>query len=165
MKINQKMIVYSLSAFLIATGIVYIMVAYSEYQDYKELADLGIMGGTVEQIVETTFFIISGAIYFGLCIWVLKSGKSKILPYVASIVVSIALIVIYIASRTMGVPIVGVEYYVGRLDILSKVLQVIVIGISGFAIYNIKISSTIKGINKWFKPLSNIYFAICFSFC
>lgn len=148
MKINQKIIVYSLSVFLIATGIVYMMVAYSEYQDYKELADLGIIGGTAEQQVETTFFIVSGAIYFGLCVWVLKYGKDKILPYITSIVVSIALIAIYIASRTMGVPIVGVEYYVGRLDIISKILQVIVIGISIFAIYGIKKWSAIKDINK-----------------
>jgi hypothetical protein len=40
------------------------------------------------------------------------------------------LIATYIPSRTIGIPIVGVDYYVGRLDIANKVLQVIIIGIS-----------------------------------
>ena len=38
--------------------------------------------------------------------------KNKIyqkIPYIAAIVVSVALILTYIASRTVGVPIVGVE--------------------------------------------------------
>jgi hypothetical protein len=52
--------------------------------------------------------------------------------------VSAFLIVAYVASRTVGVPIVGVEYYVGRLDIVAKVLQAIVIGLSFVAILNMK---------------------------
>jgi hypothetical protein len=53
------------------------------------------------------------------------------------------LIVAYIASRTVEVPIVGVEYYVGRLDILAKVLQAIAIGLSFVAIHTTKKQQTI----------------------
>ena len=67
-----------------------------------------------------------------------KAGTRKRLPYVASIAVSVALIITYVASRTVGVPIVGVEYYVGRLDVVSEFFQAIVIGISGFALFNMK---------------------------
>lgn len=144
MKINQKIIIYSLSAFLVATGIVYAMVANSEYQDLKELSDMGIKGGNAEKQFEITFFVISGIIYFGLCGWVLKSGNRKRLPYVISIIISAALIVIYISSRTVGVPIVGTELYIGKLDIISKILQVIVMGLSGFAIYNMNKLSILK---------------------
>jgi len=63
MKVNQKIIVYSLSAFLVATGIVYFMVANGEYQDFKELIDLGIKGETAEKQFEMTFFIVCGIIY------------------------------------------------------------------------------------------------------
>jgi hypothetical protein len=149
MKINQRTIIYSLSAVLIASGVAYLMVANSEYSDYKELASLGIKGETTEKQFEISFFIVAAAIYFGLCAWVLKSKESrKKLPYTASIVISAFLIAAYIASRTVGVPIVGVEYYVGRLDILSKVLQVIVIGLSCFAIHNMKKQSIAQKIDQ-----------------
>jgi len=148
MKVNQKIIVYTLSVFLVGTGIVYFMVANGEYQDFKELSDMGIKGETSEKQFEMSFFIVSGIIYLGLVVWVLKSGKTKKYPYIASTIVSVVLIVVYIASRTIGVPIVGTEYYVGKLDILSKILQVIVIGLSCFAIYNTDRLSIVQRINK-----------------
>lgn len=137
MRINQKIISYALAVFLVATGIAYVMVAYGEYQDYKELQEIGIKGEAAEKQVEMTFFAIAVAVNFGLFAWVLKSGKTNAFPYIAAIVVSIALIATYVASRTVGVPIIGVEYYIGRLDIMSKILQAIVVAISGFAVYNI----------------------------
>jgi len=148
MKVNQKIIVYSLSAFLVATGIVYFMVANGEYQDFKELIDLGIKGETAEKQFEMTFFIVSGIIYLGIVVWFLKLGKTKEYPFIACVIVSAVLIVIYVASRTIGVPIVGTEYYIGKLDILSKVFQAIVIGLSGLAIYDTSRLSIIKKINK-----------------
>ncbi len=138
MKINQKIIVYSLSVFLVATAIVYIMVANTEYQSYIEAVDFGIMSEASETQLETAFFIGAAIVYFGLCAWVLTKGNRKILPYIVSIIISIALIIVYIASRTVGVPVVGVELYVGQLDVIAKILQVIVIGLSGFATYNMK---------------------------
>jgi hypothetical protein len=151
MKINQRtIIVYSLSTVLVASGIVYMLVANSEYSDYKDLASVGIKGGEVtEKQFEISFFIVAAAIYLGLCTWVLRSKeKRRKAPYIASITVSSFLIVAYIASRTVGVPIVGVEYYVGRLDILSKVLQGIVIGLSCIAIHNIKKQISIAAENR-----------------
>jgi hypothetical protein len=103
-----------------------------------ELLGYGIEDETQEKQVEIALFVGSGIVYLGLFAWVLKAGERKRLPYVASIAVAVALIITYVASRTVGVPIVGVEYYVGRLDVISKALQVIVIGISGFALFNIK---------------------------
>ena len=135
---NQKVIVYVLCAFLIATAIVYFLVAHGEYTDLMELLSYGIEGETQEKLVEIVLFVGSGVVYLGLFAWVFIAGRRKRLPYIASIAVAVALIITYIASRTVGVPIVGVEYYVGRLDVISKVLQVIVIGISGFALFNIK---------------------------
>jgi hypothetical protein len=135
---NQKIIAYVLCAFLIATAIVYFLVAHGEYTDLMELLSYGIEGETQEKQVEIVLFVGSGIVYLGLFAWVLKAGRRKRLPYIASIAVAVALIVTYIASRTVGVPIVGVEYYVGRLDVISKILQVIVIGISGYALFNMK---------------------------
>jgi hypothetical protein len=62
----------------------------------------------------------------------------QITPYVAVAGVSVILIVTYIASRTVGVPMVGVEYYVGKLDMVSKALQVIIIGLSLYLAFRIR---------------------------
>ena len=81
----------------------------------------------LEKQVEITLFIVSGLIYFGLVLWLIKTRFIKRLPYMAAILVSVALISTYIASRTVGVPIVGVELYVGKLDMISKIMQIVVI--------------------------------------
>ena len=133
---NQKVIVYVLCALLITNAIVYFLVAHGEYADWMELLGYGIEGETQEKMVEIVLFVGSGIVYLGLFAWVLKAGGRKRLPHIASITVAVALIVTYVASRTVGVPIVGVEYYVGRLDVISKALQVMVIGVSGFALLN-----------------------------
>jgi hypothetical protein len=56
------------------------------------------------------------------------------IPYIVVAAVSVILIVTYAASRTIGVPLVGVEYYIGKLEMVNKVLQVIMIGISVYLI-------------------------------
>ena len=151
------------------------LVANSEYSDYKDLASVGMKANEIaEKQFEISFFIVAAAIYFGLCTWVLKSrnNRRRKVLYIASIAVSAFLIVAYIASRTLGVPIVGVEYYVGRLDILTKILQGIVKGLSCVAIISMKNKSiapenrsTIELISKSrsfsFKPiLSSAFFFV-----
>lgn len=148
LKINQKHIGYPLLGLLIVIGIVYFVVANSEYQDYKELADIGIEGEMAEKQIEMTFFIAVGIINIGIGVWVLKVGTNSVLPYVLAIAVSIALIITYIASRTVGVPPIGIEYYVGRIDMISKVLQVLASILATFGIFNIKRSVVVKTRDK-----------------
>ena len=47
------------------------------------------------------------------------------------------LIITYAASRTVGVPIIGVEFYIGKYDMITKVLQGIIVAIAGYLIYRI----------------------------
>ena len=131
-------IVYTLCGFMAVTGIVYFLVAYGEYTDWMELLNFGIHDETSEKQVEITLFVISGLIYFGIILWLIKTKFIKKSPYIAAIVVSVALILTYIASRTVGVPIVGVEYYVGKLDVISKIFQVVVITLSFVGLYKIQ---------------------------
>ncbi|HKG31920.1 MAG TPA: hypothetical protein VKA91_11670, partial [Nitrososphaeraceae archaeon] len=63
--------------------------------------------------------------------------RSKI-PYIAVAAISVVLIVTYAASRTIGVPLVGVEYYIGKLDMANKILEVIMIGISVYLIFAVR---------------------------
>ena len=135
---KNLLIVYVLCGFMAATGIAYFIVAYGEYTDWVELLSFGIQDETTEKQVEITLFVISGLIYFGIMAWLIKTRFIKKSPYIAAIVVSVALIMTYIASRTVGVPIVGVEYYVGKLDMVSKILQVMVIALSFVGLYKIQ---------------------------
>ena len=135
---KNLLIVYVLCSFMAATGIAYFIVAYGEYTDWVELLSFGIQDETTEKQVEITLFVISGLIYFAFILWLIKTRFIKKSPYIAAIVVSVALIMTYIASRTVGVPIVGVEYYVGKLDMISKIMQILVIGLSIVIIHRIR---------------------------
>jgi hypothetical protein len=135
---KNLLIVYVLCGFMAATGIAYFIVAYGEYTDWVELLSFGIQDETTEKQVEITLFVISGLIYFAFILWLIKTRFIKKSPYIAAIVVSVALIMTYIASRTVGVPIVGVEYYVGKLDMISKIMQILVIGLSIVIIHRIR---------------------------
>ena len=130
--------VYILLAFLLATAVIYFLVAYQEYSDLLEFQEVGIDGETQEKQIEMTLFIGSGLTYIGLIAWILRGKLRGTTPYVVVAGVSAILITTYIASRTVGVPIVGVEYYVGKLDMVSKVLQVIIIGLSLYLASNIR---------------------------
>ena len=135
---RNLLIVYALCGILVATGIVYFLVAYGEYTDWVELLNFGIHDETTEKQVEITLFVISGLIYFGIIVWLIKTRFIKKSPYLAATVVSVALILTYIASRTVGVPIVGIEYYVGKLDMISKFMQIVVITLSIAIMYRIR---------------------------
>jgi hypothetical protein len=135
---KNLLIIYALCSILALTGIVYFLVAYGEYTDWMELLSFGIHDETTEKQVEITLFIVSGLIYFGLILWLIRTRFVKKLPYMTAILVSVALISTYIASRTVGVPIVGVELYIGKLDMISKIMQIMVISLSVVAMYKIK---------------------------
>ena len=139
---------YVLLAFMLATAIVYFIVASQEYSDLLEFQEVGIDGETQEKQVEITLFICSGVTYIGLFAWILGAKLRSKTPHVVVAGVSIILIATYIASRTVGVPIVGVEYYVGKLDMVSKALQVIIIGLSIYLTFRIRKIMIIKSMNK-----------------
>src|SRR5829696_5678809 len=130
----SSIIMYILLVLIVSTAVIYFMVASQEYSDLLEFLDVGIQGETQEKQVEMTLFIGSGIVYLGLLAWIFKTKLRSKVPYIVVALVSVVLIATYAASRTIGVPMVGVEYYVGKLDIVNKVLQVIIIGMSVYLI-------------------------------
>ena len=133
----QHIIVYVLAAVTLATAIIYFIIAYNEYISLIEFAAEGLKGEIPELQIEIALFAGSGIIYLGLLGWILVKKLKSIVPYSILIVISIILIITYAASRTVGVPIIGVEFYIGKYDMPSKVLQGIIIAISGYLIYRI----------------------------
>jgi hypothetical protein len=134
MSISSIIIMYILLALIVSTAVIYFVVASQEYSDLLEFLEVGIQGETQEKQVEMVLFIGAGIVYLGLFVWILKTKIRSKIPYTVVAAVSVILIATYAASRTIGVPIVGVEYYIGKLDMVSKVLQVIMIGISVYLI-------------------------------
>jgi hypothetical protein len=131
-------IMYILLVLIVSTAVIYFVVASQEYSDLVEFLEVGIQGETQEKQVEMALFIGAGIVYLGLFVWILKTKLRSKIPYIAVAAISAILIATYVASRTIGVPIVGVEYYIGKLDIANKVLEVIMIGISVYLIFAIR---------------------------
>ena len=129
---------YILLALIVSTAVLYFVVASQEYSDLVEFLQVGIQGETQEKQVEMALFIGAGIVYLGLFVWILKTKLRSKIPYIVVAAISVVLIVTYAASRTIGVPLVGVEYYIGKLDIANKVLEVIMIGISVYLIFAVR---------------------------
>ena len=129
---------YILLVLIVSTAVIYFVVTSQEYSDLIEFLDVGIQGETQEKQVEMTLFIGSGIVYLGLFVWILKTKLRSKIPYIAVAAISAILIVTYAASRTIGVPLVGVEYYIGKLDMANKILEVIMIGISVYLIFAVR---------------------------
>src|SRR5215217_3739234 len=135
---SSIIIMYILLALIVSTAVIYFVVASQEYSDLVEFLEVGIQGETQEKQVEMALFIGAGIVYLGLFVWILKTKLRSKIPYIAVAAVSVVLIATYAASRTIGVLIVGVEYYIGKLDMVNKVLEVIMIGISVYLIFAVR---------------------------
>ena len=134
---RNNILVYGLAAITISTAIIYFILAYNEYTSLIEFAAEGLDGEIPELQIEIALFAGSGIIYLGLVGWILVNKLKSIVPYSILIGVSTILIITYDGSRTIGVPIIGVEFYIGKYDILTKVLQGIIIAVSGYLVYRI----------------------------
>jgi hypothetical protein len=114
-------------------------------------------------LAETVFFATVGAAYVGVAGWMLvdlsKAAKPKRIvdassqnapngnihqktkvPYVIAIGGSSALIVLYLISRTVALPIVGLQEDVGTIDLMSKVLQAGIIGVGTSLLLELRMS-------------------------
>jgi len=134
----QHIIVFILAAIVLSTSIIYFILATNEYQSLVEFAAEGLDGEISELQIEIALFTGSGIIYLILLGWVLVKKLNNIVPYTLLIAISTILIITYASSRTIGVPIIGIEFYIGKYDMITKVLQGVIIAISGYLIYKIK---------------------------
>ena len=101
--------------------------------------------GALATQVQTAFFTVVGLGYAGVGAWMLKDKGKTNTPYMIAIGGSIAIIGLYIASRTVSLPVVGLQDDVGTIDMVTKVLQGIIIGLGAYMVNT----------NKVTKPLTN----------
>lgn len=144
---------FVLAAIVISTGTLYLMVASDEYNDYKQEADAAtneqgsesseqeseeeVESGTFGPQHEAVFFGIIGAMYVPIGLWILKKKDQTKIPYIISLIGSAGLIVFYVATRTVDLPLVGLQTDIGIQDTLAKVLQGTIVAISGFMLFSI----------------------------
>ncbi len=121
----QQFIVISTILVLANSGI-YFMTAYSQM---KESDDAGSQ-------IQTMLFATAAITYLPLGIWMFKNKLHSRAPYVIASLISIALIGLYVASRTISLPVVGIQSDVGLIDIISKITQGSVVVLSLLLLLN-----------------------------
>lgn len=122
---SNNLLIYVISGLMFSTGAIYFYEALSEAQDFNvELAAQ----------VETMFFATAGILYLPFGMWMVKSRMASRAPYAISLVGSVMLITLYVASRIVNLPIVGQQEDVGVTDLASKVLQAGIIALSGIVL-------------------------------
>ncbi|HSA98332.1 MAG TPA: hypothetical protein VLF17_04565 [Candidatus Nitrosotenuis sp.] len=142
---------YVLAALMLSTGILYLTLAYGENKDHQAEAEAqaGVTereaGETGEQNTENTsgsqgfgdmgeivFFSIVGVSYVPIGLWMLKKKSISRKPYVIALIGSVALIAFYVATRTINIPMIGIQDDVGTPDLTAKVLQGAIVAISAY---------------------------------
>ena len=137
----MKSAIISMAFLMLSTGVLYLFVSTQEIadasQEFKENA-----GNPQEfesgAFIETAFFAAVGAAYIPIGLWATITRHTSKVPYVLAIGGSLALICLYVLSRTADIPFVGQQDDVGFIDILSKVLQGGIIAVSGYIIVSIR---------------------------
>jgi hypothetical protein len=149
---KSAILVYVVAALMICTGAIYFIVASEGYSELSQSASPPsspgsntatesneVEGDTIAAVNEIIFFTVVGIAYSAAGIWMLENKYYSKVPYIIAAIGSIALIAFYISTRTMNIPSIGLQDDIGTIDILSKVLQA---AIAGLSIYIVR-SSTI----------------------
>lgn len=149
---KSAILVYVVAALMICAGAIYFIVASEDYSELSQStpppSSFGSStttesnegeGDTIATINEIIFFTVVGIAYSAAGIWMLENKYYSKVPYIIAAIGSIALIAFYISTRTMNIPSIGLQDDIGAIDILSKVMQA---AIAGLSIYIVR-SSTI----------------------
>ena len=127
-KTSLSTTIYIVTALMLSTTLVYFVVASQSYSEISQLTSQSsiskealsdIMGITNELI----FFTIVGIAYILVGFWMLKRKYHSKILYIVAIAASAALIVFYIATRTVSLPTIGLQTDIGTIDTVSKILQ------------------------------------------
>ena len=109
-------------------GIIYFVTSYTQSLEGNDLGSQ----------IQTMFFATAGIVYIPLGVWMLRNRLHSRGPYVISILVSVFLVLLYAASRTISLPLVGVQEDIGLVDIITKIIQVGIIALSVRLVQDLK---------------------------
>ena len=123
---SQLILIITILAF--SNSGIYFVTAYSQMQESTDDSSK----------IQTMLFATAAISYLPLGIWMLKNKLHSRAPYVITSLISFALIGLYVVSRTITLPVVGIQEDVGTIDILSKITQGSIIVLSVLLILNWK---------------------------
>lgn len=124
--ISQLILIITILAF--SNSGIYFVTAYSQIQESSDLPSQ----------VQTMLFATAAIVYLPLGIWIMKNNRQSRTPYIVASLISIALIGLYVLSRTVSLPLVGIQEDVGIVDILAKITQGSIVVISLLLLQNWK---------------------------
>lgn len=161
-KKSMHVAAYVLAALMLSTGILYLTLAYGENMDHQaetqastdvresdeasergasESGEQKTKNASESQVFgamgEVVFFSIIGASYVPLGLWMLKKKMISKKPYVVALIGSIALIAFYVATRTINIPMIGIQNDIGTPDLTAKVLQGAIVAVSAYMLATI----------------------------
>lgn len=155
---------YVLAALMLSTGILYLTLAYGENMDHQaeaqssdreasETGELKAENTSESQgfgdMGEVVFFSIIGASYVPIGLWMLKKKAISKKPYVIALIGSAALIAFYVATRTVNIPMIGIQDDVGTPDLTAKILQGAIVAVSAYMLATIaRFRKTEKSLSK-----------------
>ena len=128
----------SVAFLMIVTGALYLFVATQEIAEANEVFVEQENESIEGALIEGVFFATVGGAYIPVGLWAISSRHSSKTPYWLAIIGSGALIVLYVLSRTVDMPLVGMQDDIGFIDVGSKVLQGGIIASSLYMIAFIK---------------------------
>lgn len=113
---------------MFSTAVIYFVVASQSYSELSKItSQSSIDKDALSEIMgianELIFFTTAGIAYILVGFWMIKSKYHSKIPYIVAITGSAALIVFYIATRTVSLPTIGLESDIGIIDTASKILQ------------------------------------------
>ena len=146
-----RIAIFVLVALMLSASAVYFAAAYEESNEEGSNEENEIRGLTdndedeisVEhdeetELPEAAFFSLVGLAYIPVSGWMIHKKHESKKPYVVALIGSLAMIVFYVLTRTIDLPIIGLQTDVGITDTVAKILQVAAVGFSGFLIYKIE---------------------------
>lgn len=134
---HKPLIVYVITALMVATSLLYFYVAYEDYQELLQTSSTASADDIQATRNEMTFFFMVAISYIPISIWMLKVKHSSKIPYIIAIVGSAALIIFYILTRVINLPSIGLQTDVGTTDVAVKIIQGAIVAISSFLVVSV----------------------------
>ncbi|HJT10047.1 MAG TPA: hypothetical protein VJ771_04620 [Candidatus Nitrosotalea sp.] len=113
MKRSVQQFILIATVLVLANSGIYFVTAYSQMQESSDAASQ----------IQTMLFTTAAISYLPIGVWMIKNKLHSRAPYVIASLISVALIGLYVISRTVSLPVVGIQEDVGAIDILCKISQ------------------------------------------
>lgn len=126
MKSSTSKLILIITILALSNSGIYFVTAYSQMQESSDASSK----------IQTMLFATTAISYLPLGMWMIKNRLHSRAPYVITSLISFALIGLYVASRTIQLPVVGVQEDVGMIDIICKIIQGSIIVLSVLLILN-----------------------------